>query len=293
MTAPQAPQVPQAAQVPGAPEPFGARLRRALDDRGPLCVGIDPHASLLASWGLDDDVAGLEQFTRTVVDALADRVAVLKPQSAFFERFGSRGIAVLERAIADARSAGALVLTDAKRGDIGSTMAAYAAAYLDPGSPLFSDAVTVSPYLGFGSLRPALDAARAAGSGVFVLALTSNPEGAEVQRATAGGGASVAQTVLDHIARENAGADPLGPVGAVVGATLEEAGADLAVNGPLLAPGLGAQGATAADLPRVFGGAVRNVVPSISRGVLGRGPSPRALREAAARETDALREVLG
>ncbi|MCG3043795.1 orotidine-5'-phosphate decarboxylase [Streptomyces sp. S1A] len=268
-------------------------MRRALDDRGPLCVGIDPHASLLASWGLDDDVAGLERFTRTVVDALADRVAVLKPQSAFFERFGSRGIAVLERAIADARSAGALVLTDAKRGDIGSTMAAYAAAYLDPGSPLFSDAVTVSPYLGFGSLRPALDAARAAGSGVFVLALTSNPEGAEVQRATAGCGASVAQTVLDHIARENAGADPLGPVGAVVGATLEEAGADLAVNGPLLAPGLGAQGATAADLPRVFGGAVRNVVPSISRGVLGRGPSPRALREAAARETDALREVLG
>ncbi|PJE95054.1 orotidine-5'-phosphate decarboxylase [Streptomyces carminius] len=275
------------------PEPFGARLRRALDDRGPLCVGIDPHAALLSAWGLDDDVAGLERFTRTVVDALAGQVAVLKPQSAFFERFGSRGIAVLERAIADARSAGALVLTDAKRGDIGSTMAAYAAAYLDPGSPLFSDAVTLSPYLGFGSLRPALDAARSAGSGVFVLALTSNPEGAEVQRATAAGGASVARTVLGHIARENAGAAPLGSVGAVVGATLGEAGVDLAVNGPLLAPGLGAQGATAEDLPRVFGAAVRDVVPSISRGVLGRGPSPAALREAAARETGRLRAVLG
>ncbi|MGK5500856.1 orotidine-5'-phosphate decarboxylase [Streptomyces sp. URMC 125] len=275
-----------------SPEPFGARLRRAMDVRGPLCVGIDPHASLLAAWGLEDDVAGLERFTRTVVDALAGEVAVLKPQSAFFERFGSRGVAVLERAVADARSAGALVLTDAKRGDIGSTMAAYAAAYLDPGSPLFSDAVTVSPYLGFGSLRPALDAARAAGAGVFVLALTSNPEGAEVQRATAAGGRPVAQTVLDHIARENAGAGPLGSVGAVVGATLGRAGVDLAVNGPLLAPGLGAQGATAEDLPEVFGDAVRNVVPSISRGVLGHGPSVAALRESAAREAERLRQVL-
>ncbi|HEX5565591.1 MAG TPA: orotidine-5'-phosphate decarboxylase [Streptomyces sp.] len=274
-------------------EPFGARLRRAMDTRGPLCVGIDPHASLLADWGLNDDLGGLERFTHTVVDALADRVAVLKPQSAFFERFGSRGVAVLERAVADARSAGALVLTDVKRGDIGSTMAAYATAYLDPDSPLFSDAVTVSPYLGFGSLRPALDAARASGSGVFVLALTSNPEGAEVQRATAAGGVSVAQAVLGHIARENAGAEPLGSVGAVVGATLGRADADLAVNGPLLAPGLGAQGAVPADLPRVFGDAVRNVLPSISRGVLAHGPSAAALRESAARETGRLREVLG
>ncbi|MGO4757716.1 orotidine-5'-phosphate decarboxylase, partial [Streptomyces sp. 2MCAF27] len=257
------------------PEPFGTRLRGAMDARGPLCVGIDPHASLLADWGLGDDIAGLERFTRTVVDALADKVAVLKPQSAFFERFGSRGIAVLERAVADARAAGALVLMDAKRGDIGSTMAAYASAYLDPGSPLFSDAVTVSPYLGFGSLRPALDAVRASGSGVFVLALTSNPEGAEVQHAVRADGATVAATVLDHLKAENAEearAGLLGSYGAVVGATLGgaagEAGADLAIGGPLLAPGIGAQGATPADLPGVFGAAVRNVVPSVSRGVL-------------------------
>ncbi|WP_228456542.1 orotidine-5'-phosphate decarboxylase, partial [Streptomyces durbertensis] len=273
--------------------PFGARLRRAMDSRGPLCVGIDPHAALLADWGLTDDVVGLERFTRTVVDALADRVAVLKPQSAFFERFGSRGVAVLERAVADARDAGALVLMDAKRGDIGSTMAAYAAAYLDPSSPLFSDAVTVSPYLGFGSLRPALEAAEAAGSGVFVLALTSNPEGAEVQRAITAGGGTVAQAVLDRIARENAGADPLGSVGAVVGATLGDTGADLAVNGPLLAPGIGAQGATAADLPKVFGESVRNVVPSISRGVLRAGPSAAALREAADAAVEELTGALG
>ncbi|OKJ32742.1 orotidine-5'-phosphate decarboxylase [Streptomyces sp. CB01580] len=274
------------------PEPFGARLRHAMDTRGPLCVGIDPHASLLTAWGLGDDIAGLERFTRTVVEALADRVAVLKPQSAFFERFGSRGIAVLEKAVEEARAAGALVLMDAKRGDIGSTMGAYAATYLDPGSPLFSDAVTVSPYLGFGSLRPALDAAVLSGSGVFVLALTSNPEGAEVQRATAADGRSLAQVMLDHLAAENEGARPLGSVGAVVGATLGDAGVDLAVNGPLLAPGIGAQGATPADLPGVFGDAVGNVLPSVSRGVLSRGPHAVGLRDAAERLTDEVRTAV-
>ncbi|AQA15112.1 orotidine-5'-phosphate decarboxylase [Streptomyces malaysiensis subsp. malaysiensis] len=278
--------------------PFGTRLRAAMDARGPLCVGIDPHASLLADWGLGDDVAGLERFTRTVVDALAERVAVLKPQSAFYERFGSRGIAVLERAVADARAAGALVLMDAKRGDIGSTMAAYASAYLDPAGPLFSDAITLSPYLGFGSLRPALDAARAAGAGVFVLALTSNPEGAEVQHAVRSDGTTVAATVLRALKAENAAEAAegrLGSYGAVVGATLGgaagEAGADLAIDGPLLAPGIGAQGATPADLPAVFGPAVRNVVPSVSRGVLRHGPDAASLVEAASRMADEVRAV--
>jgi orotidine-5'-phosphate decarboxylase len=277
-------------------EPFGARLRRAMDTRGPLCVGIDPHSSLLTAWGLDDDVAGLERFSRTVVDALADRVAVLKPQSAFFERFGSKGIAVLERSVADARAAGALVLMDAKRGDIGSTMAAYAAAFLDPASPLFSDALTVSPYLGYGALRPAIEAARAAGTGIFALALTSNPEGAEVQRATGADGAMVAATILGHLKAENAGETPLGSFGAVVGATLgatvAAAGIDLDTGGPLLAPGIGAQGATPADLPQVFGTAVRNVLPNVSRDVLRHGPDAAALRDAADRFADEVRAVV-
>lgn len=189
-------------------EPFGARLRRAMDERGPLCVGIDPHASLLADWGLNDDVTGLERFSRTVVEAVADRVAVLKPQSAFFERFGSRGIAVLEKSVQEARAAGALVVMDAKRGDIGSTMAAYAEAFLHKDAPLYSDALTVSPYLGYGSLRPAVELARESGAGLFVLALTSNPEGGEVQhavRAGDGGGRNVGATVLAHLAAENAG----------------------------------------------------------------------------------------
>ncbi|KUL35151.1 Orotidine 5'-phosphate decarboxylase [Streptomyces sp. NRRL F-4489] len=276
-----------------SPEPFGARLRRAMDARGPLCVGIDPHASLLADWGLNDDVAGLARFTRTVVEALGEQVAVLKPQVAFFERFGSRGIAVLETAVEEARERGALILMDAKRGDIGSTMSAYAEAFLHPDSPLFADALTVSPYLGYGSLAPAVELARRSGAGLFVLGLTSNPEGAEVQRAVREDGRTVAATVLGHLAAENAGAVPLGSFGAVIGATLGDLSAfDLAINGPLLAPGIGAQGATPADLPTVFGASAGNVVPSVSRGVLKHGPDADALRAAAARCAGEVRAAL-
>lgn len=274
-------------------EPFGVRLRRAMDERGPLCVGIDPHAALLRDWGLNDDVQGLERFSRTVVEVLADRVAVLKPQSAFFERFGSRGLSVLETSVQEARAAGALVVTDAKRGDIGSTMAAYAESFLHKDAPLFSDALTVSPYLGYGSLGPAVDLARESGAGLFVLALTSNPEGGEVQHAVRADGRNVAATMLAHLARENAGERPLGSFGAVVGATLGDLSSyDLEINGPLLAPGIGAQGATPADLPHVFGEAVRNVVPNVSRGVLRHGPDAGALREAANRFAGEIRSAL-
>lgn len=275
-------------------QPFGARLRRAMDERGPLCVGIDPHASLLADWGLNDDVAGLARFTRTVVEALGETVAVFKPQAAFFERFGSRGIAVLETAVAEARERGALVLMDAKRGDIGSTMAAYADTFLGKDSPLFSDALTVSPYLGYGSLKPAVDLAKENGCGLFVLALTSNPEGQEVQHAVRADGTTIGATMLAHLKEENAGAEPLGSFGAVVGATLGDLSSyDLAVNGPLLAPGIGAQGATPADLPEVFGAAVRNVVPSVSRGVLRHGPDAAGLRDAAARFAEDVAAAVG
>ncbi|MFC4064942.1 orotidine-5'-phosphate decarboxylase [Actinoplanes subglobosus] len=275
-------------------ETFGERLHAAVAERGPLCVGIDPHASLLARWGLSDDIAGLEHFARTVVEALADRVAVLKPQSAFFERFGSRGVAVLESTIRQSREAGALVLLDVKRGDIGSTMAAYADAYLSPASTLCADAITVSPYLGVGSLQPAFDSAAAHGGGVFVLALTSNPEGPAVQHAVTSSGKSVAQTVIDEISQVNAGAQPLGSLGLVVGATIGETGHDLSkVNGPLLAPGLGAQGGTPDDLRAVFGESLHNVLPSYSREVLAAGPEIGELRAATDRVLAGVRAALG
>ncbi|MEV4348067.1 orotidine-5'-phosphate decarboxylase [Actinoplanes sp. NPDC049596] len=275
-------------------ETFGKRLVEATGKRGPLCVGIDPHAALLTKWGLTDDVAGLERFALTVVEALADRVAVLKPQSAFFERFGSRGIGILESTIRQSREAGALVLLDVKRGDIGSTMAAYASAYLDPASSLCADAITVSPYLGFGSLQPAFDVAAANGGGVFVLGLTSNPEGPSVQHAVGAGGKTVGQDMIDEISQLNRGIEPLGSYGLVIGATIGETGHDLsAVNGPLLAPGLGAQGATPSDLRAVFGKSLRNVLPSYSREVLTAGPSVAELRVAAERAADECATALG
>ncbi|WP_194897944.1 orotidine-5'-phosphate decarboxylase [Catenulispora pinisilvae] len=272
---------------------FGARLRTALDTRGPLCAGIDPHSSLLAQWGLTDDVAGLERFSFTVVEALADRLAALKPQSAFFERFGSRGIAVLERTVADARSAGAVVIMDAKRGDIGSTVAAYADAYLDPTSPLFSDALTASPYLGFGSLEPLYTLAEKNNAGVFVLGLTSNPEGAQVQGAVGASGRTVAEEIIAAAAARNGDASPMGPIGVVVGGTVETPSFDLSgLNGAYLVPGIGAQGATAADVKRIFGGGARNVVPASSREILRSGPSVAGLRDAAARTVEELRGIL-
>jgi orotidine-5'-phosphate decarboxylase len=265
---------------------FGARLHSAVAERGPLCAGIDPHASLLLDWGLEDSVAGLERFALTAVEGLAPYVSVVKPQSAFYERFGSRGVAVLERVIEESRAAGALVLLDVKRGDIGSTSQAYADAYLDPASPLASDAVTVSPYLGFGSLDPFVDTARRFDAGLFVLGLTSNKEGPEVQRAVVDTGESVAARMFGHLRALNVGATPLGSFGAVVGATVGDAGEDLDFNGPVLAPGFGEQGGTVTDIRRIFGSTT--VLPSSSRGLLRAGPSVDALRDAALRTNEEL-----
>ncbi len=271
---------------------FGSRVHAALEARGQLCAGIDPHVGLLHEWGLDDDVAGLERFALTATEALAPVCSVVKPQSAFYERFGSRGVAVLERVIATAREAGALVLLDVKRGDICSTTEAYADAYLDPASPLAADAITASPYLGFGSLDPMVDAARKHGAGVFVLALTSNKEGPEVQHATTPGGQSVAALMLDHLRSLNTGATPLGSFGAVVGATVGAPDRshdwDLAINGPLLAPGYGAQGGTVDDLRRIFGSTAAHVLASTSRGLLRHGPDAGGLAAAARQANDEL-----
>lgn len=270
---------------------FGARVHHAMRERGPLCAGIDPHRALLHDWGLDDDLAGLERFALTAGEVLAPRVAVVKPQSAFYERFGSRGIAVLERLVTTCRDAGALVLLDVKRGDIGSTSQAYADAYLDQSSPLAVDAITASPYLGFGSLEPMFDTARRHDAGVFVLALTSNQEGPEVQEARTGGGSggTVADSVLDHLRALNTGSEPLGSFGAVIGATVDGAGHRLDIDGPVLAPGYGAQGGTVDDLRRIFGDGVARVLPSTSRELLREGPD--RLGDAADRLNDRLRQL--
>ncbi len=270
---------------------FGVRLWHAMAERGPLCAGIDPHVGLMEAWGLPDSVAGLESFALGATEALAPHVAAIKPQSAFFERFGSRGIAVLERVVATAREAGALVVLDVKRGDIGSTAQAYADAYLDPTAPMAVDAITATPYLGFGSLDPMFETARAHGKGVFVLALTSNPEGPQFQHARTDAGATVAGTVLGRLAELNSDVTPMGSFGAVVGATIAGTEEDLAVNGPLLVPGIGAQGGTADDVRRIFGDVLDLVVPSSSREILGAGPRPADLVAAVGRSLDSFAEL--
>jgi orotidine-5'-phosphate decarboxylase len=267
--------------------PFGRRLRAAMDERGPLCAGIDPLPELLRDWGYSDDPGGLREFALRAVDALAPVAAVVKPQSAFFERHGSVGIAVLEEVIARSRAAGALVLVDAKRGDIGSTMQGYADAYLDQSSPLACDALTVSPYLGFGSLTPVVDLALAHGAGVFVLARTSNPESAQVQLASTAG-RTVGAAILDAIAALNLGAEPMGSVGAVVAANLSDPPPGLGINGPLLAPGYGTQGGSARDLKRLFGEHRQLVIPTTSRAVLRHGPDEARLSRAF---SDAVQDV--
>ena len=271
--------------------PFGRRLAGKTGQRGALCAGIDPHPGLLHAWGLERSVSGLESFALSAAEVLAEEVAVIKPQSAFFEAYGAAGIAVLEKVIKASHDAGALVLLDVKRGDIGSTMGAYTAAYLSGDTALSADAVTVSPYLGFGSLAPAIEVAREHGRGVFVLARTSNPEAAELQNALLPNGKTVAQSIVDQAAAVNEGVEPLGDVGVVVGATVEPGALDLdALGGPVLAPGFGAQGATVSDLRKLFGTELRGVLPASSRDLLRHGPDPVALRDAVRRTQASLVE---
>lgn len=266
---------------------FGERLHAAIGERGPLCVGIDPHGALLDAWGLARDAQGVREFGLRVVEAAAGRVAVVKPQVAFFEAHGSAGYAALEDVLAAARRAGLIVIADAKRGDIGTTMDAYAAAWLTSGAPLEADAVTVSPYLGVGALRSTFELARNGGKGVFVLAATSNPEGAFIQQAVpqavsveeAGEhtASTVAADIVDEVSLFNrAVAGPLGDFGFVIGATVDPDAYALpdAIDppAPILAPGFGAQGARLSQLGDLFGAQAPYVLASASRSILRHGP---------------------
>jgi len=250
---------------------LASRFGAIRDSVGPLCVGIDPSSESLALWGFDDSAAGALEMARIVVAAATERVGIVKPQVAYFERFGSVGFAVLETVIAEANNAGLCVIADAKRGDIGSTMDAYADAWLGNG-PLSSHGLTVSPYLGFGPLETAFRAAEKTQSTVFVLASTSNPDSHPVQQATVGR-TSVAQYIVDEARKRDGGTNT---VGVVIGATrpLSESGIATDSLGGLLmlAPGFGAQGASLRDVEAIFGAAHGTVIPSVSRSVLSHGP---------------------
>lgn len=257
---------------------FGERVRAAIDAYGHLCVGIDPHPSLLREWGMDASADGAREFGLRVVEAAAGRAGIVKPQVSFFERYGSAGFAALEDVLAAARAAGLIVIADAKRGDIGSTMDAYAEAWLTEGSPLEADAVTVNPFLGVGALEGAFRLAEESDKGVFVLAATSNAEAFGSQRATLAAGETVSAAIVSEVSERNARTTPNGAwasIGFVIGATVdwEEAGlAPFAPPAPILGPGFGFQGAGPGDLVTRFGAAAPMVIASESRSILSAGP---------------------
>lgn len=262
------------------PKSFGSKLQAVFEAHGQLCVGIDPHASLLESWGLPDNAESLLEFSRAVIQASSGRVGIVKPQVSFFERHGAAGFAVLEAVTREARDAGLLVIADAKRGDIGTTMDAYLDAWLGRSAPFFADSLTVSPYLGAGVYLDRMSDYFERGKGLFSLVATSNPEGESVQL-------DVAKGQWEALARVNQVAagpgDKLGSVGAVIGATLNLAKFKLELNGsegartPILAPGFGAQGAELSEIKRLFGEASSTVVASVSRSILETGPNGLAM----------------
>jgi orotidine-5'-phosphate decarboxylase len=251
---------------------FSARFSDLVSTCGPLCVGIDPSAESLAGWGLANSADGALEMGRVILSALEGRVGIVKPQIGYFERFGAAGYAALESLIHEARSADLLVIADAKRGDIGSTMESYASAWLESG-PLQCDAMTVSPYPGFEALEPAFRSAELTRGAVFVLCATSNPDAATVQSAHIDG--MSVSAVIARRARERSGTTQ--SVGVVVGATrsLESSGLTAGdLDGLLvLSPGFGAQGAALTDIATIFGAATPRIIPTVSRSVLGAGPA--------------------
>ena len=267
---------------------FGERLRTAMAERGQLCVGIDPHVHLLAEWGLDASAAGAREFGLRTVEAAAGAVGVVKPQVSFFERYGSAGFAALEDVLAAARVAGLLVIADAKRGDIGTTMDAYGEAWLMPGSPLEVDAVTVNPFLGVGTLEGTFALAESAGKGAFVLAATSNPDAFTAQRARLDSAEAPGETVSGAIVREVSARNARvtapgqwGSIGFVIGGTVDwtEAGLEpFEPIAPILGPGFGHQGAEPGDLRSRFGALAPAVIASESRSILAAGPDRLAAR---------------
>ncbi len=254
-----------------------AKALGTLGGAGPvLCVGLDPHPEILSLWGCSDSPAGLSDFVQHIVPLLvASPVALVKPQVALFERHGVRGMSVLANLLGRLRQASILTIGDAKRGDIGSTMAGYAEAWLIPGADFEVDALTVSPYLGVGALLPALDLALENGKGAFVLAATSNPEGQGLQSARTAAGPSVAGSVhaaLAEYSRKNPAA--ASSHGVVVGATVDWSarGVDLLSTPgmPVLVPGFGAQGVDLAQCRSLFPG-LDLVLPVSARELLNSG----------------------
>lgn len=278
-------------------EAFADRLIAGVRSLGPLCVGVDPHPTVLPALFGTPGAAAAEAWGCALVQRAAGRVAVVKPQAGLFERWGGRGLLALERVCREARSAGLLVLMDAKRGDIGSTAEGYAAGFLAPGAPCESDALTVNPYLGLDSLEPFLAVAEAHGRGVAALARTSNPGAADFQALSVDGDPlylHVARALARHADRLQGPRTGWSGLMLVAGATAPAEARRLREAAPrclFLVPGYGAQGAGASDALAGFvprNGRLEGGVVSASRSV---ASPPGAEQASTAAEWDRLIEA--
>lgn len=240
-------------------------------EQSQLCVGIDPSETELVNFGLPDSSIGARDYALKIIEAAQGRVAIIKPQIAYFERFGAAGYFALEEIYVAARAAGLMIISDAKRADIGSTMVGYAQAWFGDDSPLRSDALTLSPYLGTGSLRELMGYAKDVNGGIFMLSATSNPEAQELQTAKSGK-STVSQLVIEG-AKEIGGED----AGVVIGATQDLAAfgidwiksEDIGI--PILAPGFGFQGAKLSEIKELFGASAHRVIANVSRAITAEG----------------------
>lgn len=276
-----------------SPQSFAQRFARLADERSPFCLGVDPSRDLLTKWGLPDTAKGLSDFCERIAEAAGERVAVVKPQSAFFERHGPEGLQVLQSLMKRFKAAGTLALLDVKRGDIGSTMDAYAETVFGAGSPYEADAATFTAYLGLGALVKTMERARACGACAFIVVRSSNPEGTSLQTSTGTDGRRVAQVLADGLREFNEKSGPgVLPAGAVMGATLPDSDREVVerLGGALmLTPGIGAQGAGFDDLKRLFAGREAQVIPTATRSVLEAGPDLASLRAAIERHVEPAR----
>lgn len=272
---------------------FGLRLSNSMAKYGPLCVGIDPHRKLLTDWGYNIDAEGAELYAMRMLQAASGRAAAVKFQSSMFERYGSKGIAALERVLYAARQMGIITIVDCLHGGLATTISAISDAYFKPGAPLLADAITLLPYYGARSLGGVINDALDNGRGVFVASLTSNEEGASLQTAIRQRGdykgKTVAFGVASTVQKFNNGINGMGSVGLIIGATIgqwiDDSGIDPSqFTGPILSPGYGWQGAEAKDLRSVFKGTKGNVLVTVSRFIASHGPDIKSLAEA----TDAI-----
>lgn len=264
---------------------FSEKLNKKKHEKSLFCVGLDPSKENLLHWNLFPTATGAQEFCKKILDVALNEVNIFKPQYAFFEQFGIKGLEILSNVISTIRDNGGVCILDCKKSDIGSTMKAYGMASIEAGGDFQSDAITVTPYLGFNALKPVFLQAQSTGAAVFIVVRSSNPEGQDIQTAKMNDDRTVSEALAECIQSENSKADKQKTIGAVVGATLnpEDPNNHRLINKLqdtwILAPGIGAQGASVSSIKTLFKSQSKNVIPSTSRSLYAQGSETSALQK--------------